>query len=78
MKAKILPPCSYQGGKQRVSKEIVDFIFDTVIIKNDTKFFDLCCGSGVITLELISMGIKPENITKGIKIVDIADWLLGK
>lgn len=59
----ILPPCSYQGGKQRVSKEIIDYIFETSMIYGNTKFFDLCCGSGVITLELISRGIKPQNIT---------------
>lgn len=66
----ILPPCSYQGGKQRVSKEIVDYIFDTTVIYSDTKFFDLCSGSGVITLELISRGIKPENIT----MLDKSSW----
>ena len=53
-----------------MSKEIVDYIFDTVMINNDTKLFDLCCGSGVITLELISRGIRPGNIT----MLDISSW----
>ena len=36
----------------------------------DTKFFDLCCGSGTITLELINRNIRPENIT----MLDIGSW----
>lgn len=59
---KILPPCTYQGAKQRVVSEIVDIIFNENFIYNNTKFYDLCCGTGTITLELISRGIKPENI----------------
>lgn len=70
MKNKILPPCSYQGGKQRVSKEIVDYIFDTVLINNETKFYDLCCGSGAITIELINRGVKPNNII----MLDKSSW----
>ena len=25
---KLVPPCSYQGGKQRLAKKIVDIIFE--------------------------------------------------
>lgn len=67
---KLLPPCSYQGGKQRVSKEIVDYIFDTVVIDDNTKFYDLCCGSGAITIELINRGVKPNNII----MLDKSSW----
>lgn len=67
---KILPPCSYQGGKQRVSEEIIEYIFNTTIINENTKFFDLCCGSGAISIELINRGIKPENIV----MLDIGSW----
>ncbi len=66
----ILPPCSYQGGKQRVSNQIIDYIFNTVLFDKNTKFFDLCSGSGAITLELISRGINPQNIT----MLDISSW----
>ena len=59
---KILPPCTYQGAKQRVASEIVDIIFERNPIYNDTKFYDLCCGTGSISLELISRGINPNNI----------------
>lgn len=66
----LLPPCTYQGAKQRVAKEIVDIIFERNIIYQDTKFFDLCCGTGTITLELLSRGIKPENII----MLDKSSW----
>lgn len=59
----LLPPCSYQGGKQRLAKQIVDIFFDQNSITENTKFYDLCCGSGAITLELINRGIHPTNIT---------------
>ena len=60
---KLVPPCSYQGGKQRLAKQIVDIIFEQNKINEETKFYDLCCGSGAITLELINRGIHPSNIT---------------
>ena len=60
---KLVPPCSYQGGKQRLAKQIVDIIFEQNEINEETKFYDLCCGSGAITLELINRGIHPNNIT---------------
>lgn len=69
-KIKLIPPCSYQGGKQRLAKQIVDIIFEQNEINEDTKFYDLCCGSGAITLELINRGIHPSNIT----MVDKSDY----
>lgn len=59
---KLLPACSYQGGKQRLAPQIVDIIFRECKIDNDTKFFDLCCGSGAFSLELVNRGIHPNNI----------------
>lgn len=67
---KLTPPCSYQGGKQKLSKKIVDIIFEQNEINEDTKFYDLCCGSGAITLELINRGIHPSNMT----MVDNSDY----
>ncbi|WP_312286658.1 DNA adenine methylase [Terrisporobacter sp.] len=67
---KLVPPCSYQGGKQKLSKKIVDIIFEQNEINEDTKFYDLCCGSGAITLELINRGIHPSNIS----MVDNSDY----
>lgn len=63
-------PCSYQGGKQRVAKEIVDIVFNENVIYEKTKFFDLCCGSGAITIELLNRGVKPQNIT----MLDKSSW----
>ena len=64
MKSGILEiPCSYQGGKQRLARQIVDIFYKENNINDDTKFFDLCCGSGAISLELINRGFNPNNIT---------------
>ena len=64
MKSDILEiPCSYQGGKQRLAKQIVDIFYKENNINDDTKFFDLCCGSGAISLEFINRGFNPNNIT---------------
>lgn len=71
---KLVPPCSYQGGKQRLAKQIVDIIFEQNEINEYTKFYDLCCGSGAITLELINRGIHPSNITMVDKGVYGAFW----
>ena len=61
---KLLPPCSYQGGKQRLAPKIVDIIFQEHKhrINDNTKFFDLCCGSGAFSIELINRGVNPKNI----------------
>lgn len=55
-------PCAYQGGKSRIAKKIVDIIFKENKINEYTKFYDLCCGSGSISIELINRGVKPQNI----------------
>ena len=63
-------PVTYQGGKQRLAKQIVDIIFEQNEITDDTKFYDLCCGSGAISIELVNRGIYPPNIT----MVDKSPW----
>lgn len=63
-------PCAYQGGKQRISKEIVNYIYDNVNINKDTIFFDLCSGSGAITVELINKGFPKKNIV----MCDVSSW----
>lgn len=59
---KLVSPCSYQGAKQRVAKEIVDYILNTTFLSKDIKIYDLCCGSGAVTVELLNRGVPPENI----------------
>lgn len=54
---KLIPPTSYQGGKQRIANEIVN------IIGKPNKFVELCCGSGAISLEMVNQGYDPCNIT---------------
>lgn len=61
-------PCAYQGGKQRLSTQICEYLLDE--IDDNTKIYDICCGSGAITLELINQGVKQENIT----MVDKSCW----
>ena len=65
-------PCCYQGGKQRVASEIVDEMLATHprAIQDGTKFYDLCCGSGALTIELVNRGVKPGNIT----MLDASSW----
>lgn len=70
MNKNLKPPCTFQGAKQRVASEIVDCIFSQNIINGHTKFYDLCCGAGTISLELINRGIKPENII----MLDKSSW----
>lgn len=62
-------PCAYQGGKQRIAKQIVNIIKQ--YIKNeDTKFYDLCCGSGAISIEMVNQGFNTNNII----MVDKSPW----
>lgn len=59
-------PCSYQGGKQRLAKQIVDIMLsdNENCFKNTQKaqFYDICCGSGSVSIEMMNRGIKRENI----------------
>lgn len=68
--SKLTPPCSYQGGKQRLAKQIVDIIYKENNINDDTKFYDLCCGSGAISIEMVNRGFYDFNIT----MVDASPW----
>ena len=63
--------CAYQGGKQRIATQIVDRLLaaagDDI---NHVHFFDVCCGSGAITIELINRGVDPQQIT----MLDKSSW----
>lgn len=67
---KMKPICSFQGGKQRIAAKIIDYILDVVIVNEDTIFYDLCCGSGAISIELVNRGFNPKNIV----MVDSSEW----
>lgn len=62
-------PCAYQGGKQRVASQIVDQLLDAALGSN-TRFYDLCCGSGAISIELVNRGIDPSRIW----MLDVSSW----
>ena len=49
---KLVPPCAYQGGKQRLANQICDIIQERE--GSDFVFYDLCCGSGAVSLEMVN------------------------
>lgn len=62
-------PCSYQGGKQRIASQVVDHLLDAAPNRN-SRFYDLCCGSGAISIELVNRGVDPSRIW----MLDISSW----
>jgi len=62
-------PCSYQGGKQRIAAQIVDHLLEAASGPN-SKFYDLCCGSGAVSIELVNRGVDPSRIC----MLDISSW----
>jgi len=62
-------PCSYQGGKQRIAAQVVDQLLDAAPGPN-AHFYDLCCGSGAVSIELVNKGIDPSRIW----MLDISSW----
>ena len=81
---KLLPPCSYQGGKQRLANQICDIIEERE--SSDFVFYDLCCGSGAVSIEMVNrdyevvmvdkapFGLFYEMIGKGIFDLSICLW----
>ena len=51
-------PCCYQGGKQRIASLVVERILSEA--DSEANFYDLCCGSGAISIELLNQGVSPE------------------
>lgn len=62
-------PCTYQGGKQRVASEIADLLLAEAR-DDSTTFYDLCCGSGAISVELVNRGVAPQQIV----MLDNSSW----
>lgn len=62
-------PCAYQGGKHRIANRIVDII--SGYIKDDSvQFYDFCCGSGAVSIELANRGFPAHNI----HMIDKSPW----
>jgi site-specific DNA-adenine methylase len=62
-------PCSYQGGKQRIAAQVVDHLLEAARGPN-SRFYDLCCGSGAVSIELVNRGVDPSRIW----MLDISPW----
>ena len=62
-------PCAYQGGKQRVAGQIVDILL-AAAPSPDSRFYDLCCGSGAVSIELVNRGVHPSRIV----MLDLSPW----
>lgn len=62
-------PCSYQGGKQRIASQVVDYLLEAAPSQN-SRFYDLCCGSGAVSIELVNRGVDPSRIW----MLDISSW----
>ncbi|MBH2717044.1 hypothetical protein [Serratia marcescens] len=69
MSCRMRVPCAYQGGKQRVAAQIVDHLLEAAP-GPDTRFYDLCCGSGAVSIELVNRGVEPSRIW----MLDISPW----
>jgi hypothetical protein len=66
MKKLMVPPVTYQGGKGRLASQIVE----TIGLPRDTRFYDLCCGSGAVAVEAVNAGQDASKIT----MVDLGPW----
>jgi len=62
-------PCAFQGGKQRVAAQIVDHLLEAAPEPN-SHFYDLCCGSAAVSIELVNRGVDPSRIW----MLDISSW----
>ena len=60
----LVAPVAYLGGKSRIAKQIVDIIWDG----EDKHYYDICCGSGAISIELFNRGARK------ITMVDAGPW----
>ena len=63
--AEYVAPVTYQGGKSRLARQIVDHWWPI-----DAPFYDICCGSGAITLEMLRRGFPADEVT----MVEAGPW----
>jgi len=62
----LVAPIAYQGGKQRIAATILDLISPS----SNQHFYDLCCGSGAVSMELVNRGHDVHKIT----MLDKSPW----
>lgn len=58
--------CGYKGSKRKFAAQIVDRILSL----EPSHVYDVCCGSGAITIELVNRGYDPRCIT----MIDAGPW----
>jgi site-specific DNA-adenine methylase len=64
-------PVAYQGGKTRLAPQIIDIISrEEPILCCKHVFYDLCCGSGAVSIELVSRGFNPKDVY----MIDTGPW----
>lgn len=64
---RLVPPVSYQGAKARLASELVDHWWNGM---DHRRFYDLCCGSGAISVEMVRRGYSVDDIV----MVDAGPW----
>lgn len=64
--AKLTVPFAYQGGKRRLAAKILDIIQPAA----DESFYDLCCGSGAVSIELVKRRFPVHRLI----MVDVGLW----
>ena len=69
MSGQLRVPCAYQGGKQRVAAQTVDQLLEAAPSPT-SQFYDLCCGSGAVSIELVNRGVDPARIC----MLDVSSW----
>lgn len=65
-------PVTYQGGKSRLAQNILECMkgHKEPNFSSNTPFYELCCGSGAVSLALVESGHSPSLIT----MVDQGPW----
>lgn len=66
---RLMPPVTYQGGKRRQAPEIVDLMLPDLLAR-EGRFYELCAGSGAVSLELLYRGFPASRMT----MVDAGPW----
>jgi site-specific DNA-adenine methylase len=64
--SELLPPVAYQGSKARIADKIVDAIG----VSFTSDFYDVCCGNGSVSIEMVRRGLDPCRIT----MLDAGPW----
>lgn len=65
---RLIPPCGYMGSKRKYAPNIVLNLMQNA--DEDTYYYDLCCGSGAISIELVNQGVSPDKI----RMMDVSSW----